>query len=775
MTEKRWIILILVLFSILGFIYAVVTPIFEASDELWHYPMVKHLADGNALPVQVFDPDEAGPWKQEASQPPLYYYLGAALTWWIDTSDMEEIRWLNPHVDNGVITKDGNTNLVVHDPATNLWQGTSLAVRIVRFASVILGAVTVYLTFQIAKYTAPDKPAVYLGAAAANAFLPMFLFISGAVNNDNLVVTLSSLTLLLIVRYAVSSKDSKFISKHDLLYVLIIGFAIGLGALTKISALGLTALALVGIGAKQWMRNQNSGIENEQQESVRLDYGKIVGATAGRFGLVLLMVLLISGWWYVRNIQLYGDWSGWNAFIAVLGQRATPANVAQLWDERWGFTISYWGLFGGLNIPMPTWIYWVLNILAVAAAIGFLIYIAGILRSWWRRRRRSILGFGTFVISLVDLLTENITLVLCLLWIAAVVVGLVRWATVTWSSQGRLVFSALSAICTVFMLGLVGWLPERLAKITAGGLSLFLLVISSVAPFLWIEPAYLVPSWDVSDFRVVNVNFNESIQLKGYSYSPETVQPGDELQVDLQWEVLRPMSEDWSVFIHLNDPALDLPAAQRDMYHGQGLKPTSLLKPGEIINNRYVLQLPQTAVAPADLELTVGLYMFDAGERLETESGEDSVVLDEIRLNAHPGDVPNPISVSFEDLFELVGFSIENRHPDPGESVELDLYYRLKKNVSEDFSFFAQLVSEDTTRWASQDLIQTTSTWEPGDLQQLHFSLQLEEDTPSGILPIIVGIYTRTEDGGFDRLQRLSEEGHLTDDFLKLTDVRVDG
>ena len=49
----------------------------------------------------------AGPWNQEASQPPLYYYLGAALTFWIDQSDMAQARWLNPHVDNGLIPPDG--------------------------------------------------------------------------------------------------------------------------------------------------------------------------------------------------------------------------------------------------------------------------------------------------------------------------------------------------------------------------------------------------------------------------------------------------------------------------------------------------------------------------------------------------------------------------------------------------------------------------------------------------------------------------------------------
>ena len=94
MTEKRLLAAIIVTFVVLASIYALITPVFEASDELWHYPMIKHLADGNPLPQQVFDPQLAGPWKQEASQPPLYYYLGAALTFWIDTSDIDQVRSL---------------------------------------------------------------------------------------------------------------------------------------------------------------------------------------------------------------------------------------------------------------------------------------------------------------------------------------------------------------------------------------------------------------------------------------------------------------------------------------------------------------------------------------------------------------------------------------------------------------------------------------------------------------------------------------------------------
>lgn len=149
---------VLVLFVALATTHSVVTPIFEASDELWHYPMVQWLSKGNPLPVQ--DAKNVGPWKQEASQPPLYYYLMGWATSWIDTSDLAEVRVENPHVDNGVITPDGNRNLVVHNPEREAlpWRGTVLAVHLVRFLSVLMGAATVWLTYKIALELFPPAP-----------------------------------------------------------------------------------------------------------------------------------------------------------------------------------------------------------------------------------------------------------------------------------------------------------------------------------------------------------------------------------------------------------------------------------------------------------------------------------------------------------------------------------------------------------------------------------------------------------------------------------------
>jgi hypothetical protein len=52
-------------------------------------------------------------------------------------------------------------------------------------------------------------------------------------------------------------------------------------------------------------------------------------------------------------------------------------------------------------------------------------------------------------------------------------------------------------------------------------------------------------------------------------------------------------------------------------------------------------------------------------------------------------------------------------------------------------------------------------------------SLTLDEDTPSGIFRIIIGAYTRTAEGGFERLQ-VVRDGRITmEDALTLTLIRV--
>ena len=141
------------------------------------------------------------------------------------------------------------------------------------------------------------------------------------------------------------------------------------------------------------------------------------------------------------------------------------------------------------------------------------------------------------------------------------------------------------------------------------------------------------------------------------------LRPGEQVRVLLEWEALRPMARDWSVFVHLNDPVLGRPIAQRDMFPGQGLLATRLLSPGERLVNEYVLTVPPTAVAPAELELVVGLYDYGKGERLTAEptadgsQGRDAVVLAIVPLLPREGAYPNPVSLFFEHGLEPVSYT----------------------------------------------------------------------------------------------------------------------
>ncbi len=763
MREKQWLALILAAFTLLGVIYALVTPPFEASDELWHYPMVRHLADGYPLPVQ--DPNNVGPWKQEASQPPLYYYLAAALTFWIDTNDMPQVRWLNPHVNNGVITPDGNTNLAIHDPAANRWQGTLLAITIVRLASVLLSLGTVYFTYRIGRAAAPGRPEIALGAAALNAFTPMFLFISGAVNNDNLAVLLTSLGVWLMLHAMLRARQGQATTKRDW---LLLGGVIGAAALTKEGTLALLPLAGGALFMVEWQTSN---------QSVTLPaLGRTLVCALRRFLWVLLPALLIAGWWYVRNVQLYGDWLGWNAFLAVLGQRAHPASLAQLWDERWGFLLSYWGLFGGVNVPMATWIYVVFNTVLVTGAAGFIVYLGQTLRhfhrqnaaiAFWRHPRAFLLPFTAY----------QFPLVVCLLLSAAVIYGVIQWATVTWSSQGRLVFTAISTLNVLLALGLAGWLPRRWAHPLMALIGGFFFAAAAATPFAWIQPAY-TPVYVESGAALahpVNLDFDDQMQLVSYEVNQVELFPGDSVEVRLLWQAQQPMTRTWSVFVHLHDPVLGAPIAQRDMYPGQGLVATPLLRPGERLLDRYVIQVPPTAIAPTELMLTAGLYDYATGERLLLPDGTDAAVLATLALQSRPGSVPNALAINFENEITLMGFEMSSRHALPGALIDMTLYWQAEQPLARDYKFFVQVLGEQNRRWAAADIVPApgTSHWSASALQSIAFPLAFDLETPAGVYPVIAGIYWQEADGSFQRLQTLTATGRLTDDFVVLTHVRV--
>ena len=90
-------------------------------------------------------------------------------------------------------------NLYRHSLGAPSLTGTVLAVKLVRWFSLLLSCLTVLLTFQLALRLFPGNESLALLAASLVAFNPMALFINASVNNDNLLMLLSTAMLLATV------------------------------------------------------------------------------------------------------------------------------------------------------------------------------------------------------------------------------------------------------------------------------------------------------------------------------------------------------------------------------------------------------------------------------------------------------------------------------------------------------------------------------------------------------------------------------------------------
>jgi hypothetical protein len=230
--------------------------------------------------------------------------------------------------------------------------------------------------------------------------------------------------------------------------------------------------------------------------------------------------------------------------------------------------------------------------------------------------------------------------------------------------------------------------------------------------------------------------------------------------------------KDYSTFVHLLD-ANDITVAQRDMYPGQGLWPTSHMQPGELIASRYVLNIPATAYAPDRLKWEVGVYDFATQQRLPASSGGDTVRFGTMELQAQPGGVPNPMQINLSDQIELIGYSLDRRAASPDEAIRLTLYWRAKSKMPVDYTVFTHVLQPPETIRAQQDkpLQPPSSSWSIGLVVSDTYELKIKPDTPPGVYEVEVGVYDPRNN--FERLRVITEDGRIVENYVLLGKVRA--
>jgi len=718
MTSKRLLALILVVYTALGTVYSLATPPLEASDEFKHYPYTQYVQTHHDLPVLdpetcLKSPDDC-PWLQDGGQPPLYYMLMALVTSWIDTSDLSEVRWMNWHAFIGDPSQICNKNLVIHLPERERfpWHGSVLAVHLIRFLTVGLGAGTVLLTYLVAGDLFPGRPDVALGGAALTAFTPMFLFVNGAVNNDAMAAFIGCLNLFLFVRLVRDGLKGPL----PLWRYWMVGVAAGLFLLTKLS--GLAALILLSF-LLAWV-----GLRRRSLRPL------LVGLPA-----VVVVAALLSGWWFLRNWQLYGDPTGLNAFVAIQGVRGGAPALRDWLDEFVTFRWTYWGLFGAVDVMAPRWMYACFDLLSLTGVVGL---VVGVLRRdvrglWW----------------------------VPVLWVAILFVSVLRWTWIYFSFQGRLVFPGIAGISPLLVVGLQQVVPRRCRAGLAAGVSAALFALAAALPFTSIIPAYALPQpLALADLPagagVEPVDVGGVARVVGWELPPQTVRAGESVEVVVYWEAVAPDGGDYVSFARLLGHGYEL-AGDVNRRPACGMVPTELWRPGQVWRDPYRVVVAEDAPAPSLLRVEVGLYDPAEGRTLGV------VRVGEAKLAPLEGapQAAHPLAVDLADGVSLAGYDLEEGVARAGEAVTLTLYWEARGTPATDYQVLVHLLGDGPEPLVQGDAPPLggdypTGWWAAGETIADPHPLALPDDLRPGRYRLVVGMYDL---GTMARLARLDGRG----------------
>ncbi|MBC7121334.1 MAG: glycosyltransferase family 39 protein [Candidatus Methanosuratus sp.] len=140
---------------------------------------------------------------------------------------------------------------------------------------------------------------------------------------------------------------------------------------------------------------------------------------------------------------------------------------------------------------------------------------------------------------------------------------------------------------------------------------------------------------DISGLQPIpETRVGDSISLVGYRLEKGNLHPGQETYVVLYWECLKPMEQEYQVFIHLAD-SNDAPVSQADGPPINGFHPTSEWMPGDLLADVHKLVIP-TDVPSGEYRLLAGMYDLRSLERVPVRNGDPAGRTDAIYLTHIP-------------------------------------------------------------------------------------------------------------------------------------------
>ena len=240
--------------------------------------------------------------------------------------------------------------------------------------------------------------------------------------------------------------------------------------------------------------------------------------------------------------------------------------------------------------------------------------------------------------------------------------------------------------------------------------------------------------------------------------SPWEVHAGEIVHLDLLWQAVRKLDDDFTITARLagpiahgqsqrEGPGADLALwAVRDSQPADGTYPTSYWASGEIVRDQLNLKIPpETPPGRYELQLEAishagPLSVLDrnhapAGPTLRI--GQLSVSSSATPADSRKVKVERAVDVRVLEGFSIAGYSLGRKELQPGEQLKMDIIWSAARKVAGDYLIQIGLVDKTGKLWASRsgrpvgDAFPTTA-WRPGETLRGKYTLTLEASVPEG-------------------------------------------
>ncbi|GIV75550.1 glycosyltransferase family 39 protein [Caldilinea sp.] len=724
-----------VFFLILLFLYSVCVlqiafrlPAFASPNEALHYEHFVLIRKTGRLP-DLHSSTRA----DERHQPPLYYALAALFSLPFPDPPLDTELPTNPHF---LSTHVGNLNPVVPVTPAQL-----PALYVARLTSAVIGLLALVGVYLGARRLVPDDYALLI--VSLLAFQPMFLFLSGTINNDLAAAAFAGLAVTWMAVLTLQDAPPRHFGA--------IGVLLGLAMLSKANTVFL--LLLIPLSAFfLWMSTR------QWQRPIAAAAWAIVGFAP------------LWGLWLVANALRGEDVFGVSRSVPIQAILAAPlTDLLLLLPHLEVIYRTFWfdWSLGGVGFA-PNWLYVLSAVSIVVGLSGWMFYRRNMELSRWTLALPVMHAGWAAALVLIYLLTRTLAV--------RPLGGVIP--------EGRLLLPIVPSLAWLTACGCLCWWSARWRRPVA--------LLSALAPallgvyfsFFWLPQHYpqaqRLTSSDVAALALFNesLRYDDTIALHGVEIEP--LYTGQVAEVTLYWEALRQVEQNYTVSLQVLIPTSPFwtVSDQQHSYPGAGLSPTQRWQAGDWYADRYQIVPGTDLNGPTRALLGVWL-LEDVGENkaplrvLRGSQIYDPPIVSEAVIR--PQEPLQPLAehllaepAQFGDVAALIGVEWLFAASVPDEITGVVLWWKALDANPVDYTVFVHAADANGALLAQNDGppnlgLSPTRLWAPGDV--IRDERRFAEPIPVGC-ELLVGLYAPQT---LERLPAYVDGTRLLDDAVRLT------